>query len=158
MKKILFAVGLVLVGCNAEKIAVKRLAVMPEKVKAEYCASRYPSLTEIRHEVEYRQGKNDTLWAAKYVDCDTIIGQDRVVKIPYAVQIRSKDTLLIKETRIEQNKAQIEALTLSLNKYQAEAEMLRKKLPNAVYAGIFVGLVICFVLYLLFKRTNYGII
>lgn len=158
MRKIMFVLAVALVGCNAEKIAVKRLAIMPEKVKAEYCASRYPSLTEIRHEVEYKEGKTDTLWRSEYVDCDTVIGQDRVVKIPYAVQIRSRDSVIVREVRIEQNKAQIEALTLSLNKSLAEAETLRKRLPNAVYAGIFVGLVICFVLYLLFKRNTYGII
>jgi len=158
MRNILFVLAVLLTGCNAEKIAVKRLAIMPEKVKAEYCASRYPSLTEIRHEVEFREGKTDTLWRSEYVDCDTVIGQDRVVKIPYAVQIRSRDSVIVREVRIEQNKAQIEALTLTLNKSLAEAETLRKKLPQGVYAGIFVGLVICFVLYLLFKRNNYGII
>jgi hypothetical protein len=78
--------------------------------------------------------------------------------VPYAVQIRSRDSVIVREVRIEQNKAQIEALAMSLNKSLAEVELLRKKMPQAVYAGILVGLVICFVLYLLFKRNNYGLI
>lgn len=158
MRKILFVLAVLLTGCNAQKVAVKRLAIMPENVKAEYCASRYPTLTEVRHEVEYREGKTDTLWRSEYVDCDTVIGETRIVKVPYAVQIRSRDSVIVREVRIEQNKAQIEALTMSLNKSLAEVEFLRKKMPQAVYAGILVGFVICFVLYLLFKRNNYGII
>jgi high-affinity Fe2+/Pb2+ permease len=78
--------------------------------------------------------------------------------VPYAVQIRSRDSVIVREVRIEQNKAQIEALTMSLNKSLAEVEFLRKKMPQAVYAGILVGFVICFVLYLLFKKTTHGLI
>lgn len=158
MRKVIVVLAVLLTGCNAQKVALKRLALMPEKIKAEYCASRYPPLVEVRKEVEFREGKTDTLWRSEYIDCDTVIGETRLVKVPYAVQIRSKDTLLVREVQITENKAKIDALTISLNKYQAEAEQLRKRMPNAVYAGIFVGLVISFVLYLLFKRNNYGLI
>jgi len=94
-----------------EKKAERRmahLAVGYPSVSAKLC-SNYIKESHTTT-IEYREGKRDTLWQAEYVDCDTVIGTDRIVKVPYPVYLPSRDTIIFRDSIFQENTKQTEYL------------------------------------------------
>jgi len=89
---------MLLASCMTEKRATKkiaRLGIQYPYSGATFCANAYPSRVEYKQTIEYKEGKHDTLWQAEYIDCDTVIGTNRIVKVPYPVIVPSRDTLIL---------------------------------------------------------------
>jgi len=85
-------------SCNTEKRGAMRLASLKTtrpKLVASFCGENYPVKESTTHTIEYRQGKHDTIWQNEYIDCDTVIGQNQVVRVPYPVHIPVHDTIQI---------------------------------------------------------------
>jgi hypothetical protein len=110
MKKILI-LALLFAGCTAEKQLAKISVKRPELL-AKTCGNFFPIKESVTKEIQYVQGQRDTLWQSEYIDCDTVIGQDRVIRVPYIVKIR--DTFKVVEVRTEENTARVNALETNL--------------------------------------------
>jgi hypothetical protein len=110
MKKILI-IALLFAGCTAEKQLAKISVKRPELL-AKTCGNFFPIKESVTKEIQYVQGQRDTLWQSEYIDCDTIYGQDRVIRVPYIVKIR--DTFKVVEVRTEENTARVTALETNL--------------------------------------------
>jgi hypothetical protein len=110
MKKILILAQFV-AGCTAEKQLAKISVKRPELL-AKTCGNFFPIKESTTRETIYVQGQRDTLWQSEFVDCDTVIGQDRVIRVPYIVKIR--DTFKVVEVRTEENTARVTALETNL--------------------------------------------
>jgi hypothetical protein len=115
MKKILI-LALFITGCTAEKQLAKISVKRPELL-AKTCGNFFPIKESVTREIQYVQGQRDTLWQSEFVDCDTIYGQDRVIRVPYIVKIR--DTFKMVEVRTEENTAQIESLGYNISELEA---------------------------------------
>lgn len=114
-----------LTACMTEKKAARRVAhlsVEYPNVVANLC-SNYIKESHTST-IEYREGKRDTLWQSEYVDCDTVIGSDRIVKVPYPVLVPSRDTLIFRDSVFQENTKRVEAL-------QNELKNTTLKLYNA---------------------------
>ena len=138
-----------------EKKAAKRmtyLAVSHPKVAANFCAQQYPPVEKTTTTIEYRQGKNDTIWQSEYVDCDTVIGENRIVKVPYPVHIKSRDTLVFRDSVFIENKAEISRLKIERDNYHADAEKYKQRAKNLLLGGILVGAGIVFVMLVMLKK------
>jgi len=134
------------IGCNTEKRGAMRLASLKTthpKLVASFCGENYPVKESTTHTIEYREGKHDTIWQNEYIDCDTVIGQNQVVRVPYPVQIKSKDTVVIKSIEIKENTAKIEALNLEVSDYKAELKRQEKRTEKAAYGGFLIGVILC---------------
>jgi hypothetical protein len=152
---ILIFMLMLLASCMTEKRATKkiaRLGIQYPYSGATFCANAYPSRVEYKQTIEYKEGKHDTLWQAEYIDCDTVIGTDRIVKVPYPVIVPSRDTLIFRDSIFTENKAKLEATEREKNRAEAEAKAWKKKSRrNAVY-GFLTGFITYFVVITLIKR------
>jgi len=110
MKKILI-LALFITGCTAEKQLAKISVKRPELL-AKTCGNFFPIKESVTKEIQYVQGQRDTLWQSEFVDCDTVIGQDRIIRVPYLIKIR--DTFKMVEVRTEENTARVTALETNL--------------------------------------------
>ena len=110
MKKILI-LALFVTGCTAEK-QIAKISVKRPELLAKTCGNFFPIKESTTREIQYVQGQRDTLWQSEFVDCDTIYGQDRVIRVPYIVKIR--DTFKVVEVRTEENTARVNALETNL--------------------------------------------
>lgn len=115
MRKLLI-LALFVSGCTAEKQLAKISVKRPELL-AKTCGTFFPVKESTTKETIYVQGQRDTIWQSEFVDCDTIIGKDRIVRVPYV--IRSRDTLKIVEIRTEENTAQLESLGYNISELEA---------------------------------------
>lgn len=158
MKKILIFLAVVLVSltaCNTEKRASRRMSNLADghpTVATSFCATRYPVKVETTHTIEFREGKTDTLWQAEYIDCDTVIGETRIVKVPYPVQICSKDTIIERTTEVQENTAKIEALERKNAQAEASAKHYKKRATRNAFWGVISGILLTFVSKLIIKR------
>lgn len=154
MKKLLILI-LFFASCMTEKKAGKRVAhlsVEYPSLLATFCAQQYPPIERTSTTIEYRQGKKDTIWQSEYVDCDTVIGENRIVKIPYPVYLPSRDTLIFRDSVFIENKAEISRLKIERDNYNAEAEKYRQRAKNLLLGGILVGAGIVFVMLVMLKK------
>lgn len=113
-------------SCMTEKKAARRithLAVGYPSVAANLCANYIKESHTTT--IEYREGKRDTLWQSEYVDCDTVIGTDRIVKVPYPVIRPVRDTVIFRDSIFQENTKRVEVMeqilkisTLQLEKTQ----------------------------------------
>ena len=152
---ILFSIiilSIILSGCTTPKQRIEKLHVLHPLDAAKVCAEKYPPRVEHTQTIEYKQGKTDTMWQYKYIDCDTVIGETRIVKVPYPVQIKSKDTLFFRDSIFTENTAKLEAKNIELSNSlarQADAEKRAKKYKEQrgklAIGGIFIGWVIAFI-------------
>ncbi len=145
----------ILAACNTEKRAIKQIAYIGQtrpNVAANYCASVYPARVETKSTIEYRKGNTDTLWQSLYVDCDTVIGETRIVKIPYPVNISTKDTLIYRDSVFTENTAKIEALKHEADKLQTKLIEAKKKAKNSLYGGLILGAMIVLAIFVIAKR------
>lgn len=110
MKKILI-LALLFAGCTAEKQLAKISVKRPELL-AKTCGNFFPIKESVTKEIQYVQGQRDTLWQSEFVDCDTIYGQDRIVRVPYVIRLH--DTFKVVEVRTEENTARVTALETNL--------------------------------------------
>ena len=152
MRKILI-LALFIASCTAErqlaKISVKRPALL-----AKTCGIFFPVKESTTRETIYVQGQRDTLWQSEYVDCDTIIGKDRIVRVPYVIRIH--DTLKVVEVRTEENTAKITALANELSQKQGQLLSTKQTLKNTRgFCGVLIAiLALCgLLLYVKFKFT-----
>ena len=110
MKKILI-LALFITGCTAEKQLAKISVKRPELL-AKTCGNFFPIKESVTKEIQYVQGQRDTLWQSEFVDCDTIYGQDRIIRVPYVIRLH--DTFKVVEVRTEENTARVNALETNL--------------------------------------------
>lgn len=113
-------------SCMTEKKAARRVAhlsVEYPNVAANLCANYIKESHTTT--IEYREGKRDTLWQSEYVDCDTVIGTDRIVKVPYPVIRPVRDTVIFRDSIFQENTKRVEVMeqilkisTLQLEKTQ----------------------------------------
>lgn len=126
MNRILI-LALLFAGCTASqqlaKISVKR----PELL-AKTCGNFFPIKESVTKEIQYVQGQRDTLWQSEYIDCDTVIGQDRIIRVPYLVNIR--DTFKVVEVRVEENTAQLESLGYNISELEAQCVAKDKEIAS----------------------------
>lgn len=113
MKKILtiWVLALSLTSCMTEKKAARRMAHLSvgyPHVAAKLCANYIKESHTTT--IEYKEGKHDTLWQSEYVDCDTVIGTDRIVRVPYPVIVPSRDTIIFRDSIFQENTKQAEYL------------------------------------------------
>jgi len=97
--------------------------------------------------IQYIKGDRDTLWQAEYVDCDTVIGSDRIVKVSYPVYVPSVDSIIINNTKVVENKEQLNAVIAKLTDTTYKlynAENMNKQLKWAL--GILVAINAIFVI------------
>ena len=114
--------ALLFAGCTAERQLAKISVKRPELL-AKTCGNFFPVKESTTKEIQYIKGERDTLWQSEYIDCDTVIGQDRVIRVPYV--IRSRDTLKVVEVRVEENTARVKAFETNL--LQKETQLLSTK-------------------------------
>ena len=114
--------ALLFAGCTAERQLAKISVKRPELL-AKTCGNFFPVKESTTKEIQYIKGERDTLWQSEYVDCDTVIGKDRILRVPYV--IRSRDTLKVVEVRVEENTARVKALETDL--LQKETQLLSTK-------------------------------
>lgn len=157
MKKILIIWVLVLSisSCNTEKRGANRLArlkMSQPTLVASFCGDMFPVKVETKHTIEFREGKTDTLWQAEYIDCDTVIGETRIVKVPYPVQILSKDTIIKRTIEVQENTAKIEALESKNAQAEASAKHYKKRATRNAFWGVISGILLTFVSKLIIKR------
>ena len=114
--------ALLFAGCTAEKQLAKISVKRPELL-AKTCGNFFPVKESTTRETIYVQGQRDTIWQSEFVDCDTVIGKDRIVRVPYV--IRSRDTLKVVEVRVEENTARVKAFETNL--LQKEGQLLSTK-------------------------------
>ena len=146
---------LTLTSCMTEKRATKkmaRLGVEYPYAGATFCANAYPARVEYKQTIEYKEGKRDTIWQAEYVDCDTVIGTDRIVKVPYPVIVPSRDTLIFRDSIFTEKKEKLDLCEREKLKAQADADILRKKLRKNTLYGFLTGVLTYFVVSILVKR------
>ena len=144
-----------MIACNTEKRAVKRLSSLKTTnptLVASFCGEMFPIKTETKHTIEYREGKTDTIWQNEYIDCDTVIGETRVVKVPYPVQIRTKDTIVMKTIEVQENTAKIEALERLNTNAEERAKHYKKKATRNAFWGVISGMLLTIVSQFLIKR------
>ena len=148
MKRIhILPILILLSSCTTEKRAVSYFSSHPD-VAASFCGRWFPIKTETVKTVEFKEGKTDTLWSYEYIDCDTVIGETRVVKVPYPVQIKSRDTVFQKEVRIEE-KTEYKDLYI---KSTAKFEQLKQQRSKLVLGGILIGFIGAMVFGILLKK------
>lgn len=111
--------ALLFAGCTASRQLAK-ISVKHPELLAKTCGTFFPIKESTTKEIQYVQGERDTIWQSEFVDCDTIIGKDRIVRVPYV--IHSMDTLKVVEVRVEENTAQVTALQSNL--YEKEGQLL----------------------------------
>lgn len=126
MNRILI-LALLFAGCTAEKQLAKISVKRPELL-AKTCGNFFPVKESTTRETIYVQGERDTIWQSEFVDCDTIIGKDRIVRVPYV--IRSKDTLKVVEIRTEENTARVKALETNLLEKEGQLLSTKQTLKN----------------------------
>ena len=154
--KILIIIVMFFTSCMTEKKAGRRVAHLSVEyptLLAKYCARTFPPVEKTTTTIEYREGKNDTIWQAEYVDCDTIIGTDRVVKVPYPVVVPRRDTLIFRDSVFIENKAEISTLKLERDNYHAETERLKERSKKVMYGAFLFGAGLVFVLGVWFKKV-----
>jgi len=127
MRKLLI-LALFIAGCTAEKQLAK-ISVKRPDLLAKTCGNFFPIKESVTREIQYVQGQRDTLWQSEFVDCDTIIGKDRVIRVPYIVKIR--DTFKVVEVRTEENTARITALETNLLQKDEQLLDTKQTLKNA---------------------------
>lgn len=116
MKKILilWVLALSLASCMTEDKARRRVATLKSTyphVLASFCDVKEKETNTI----QYIKGDRDTLWQYEYVDCDTVIGADRIVKVSYPVYVPSVDSIIINNTKVVENKEAFNAIQVKLN-------------------------------------------
>ena len=126
MNRILI-LALLFAGCTAEKQLAKISVKRPELL-AKTCGNFFPVKESTTRETIYVQGERDTIWQSEFVDCDTVIGQDRVIRVPYV--IRSRDTLKVVEVRVEENTAQLESLGYNISELEAQCVAKDKEIAS----------------------------
>jgi hypothetical protein len=128
MKNIIWILLLAsLSACMTENKARRRVATLKSEyphVLASFCDVKEKETNTI----QYIKGERDTLWQAEYVDCDTVIGENRIVKVPYPVYVPSVDSVIIVNEKVIDNKEQINALNAKLTEttyklYKAETHL-----------------------------------
>jgi len=127
MNRILI-LALLFAGCTAEKQLAKISVKRPELL-AKTCGNFFPIKESVTREIQYVQGQRDTLWQSEFVDCDTIIGKDRIIRVPYLVNIR--DTFKVVEVRTEENTARVTALETNLLQKDEQLLDTKQALKNA---------------------------
>ena len=152
MRKILI-LALFICSCTAErqlaKISVKHPALL-----AKTCGNFFPVKESTIREIQYVQGQRDTLWQSEFVDCDTVIGQDRIIKVPYVIRLH--DTLKVVEVRTEENTAKVKMkefeLTELQGKFSSQQDVLKR---TRGFCGVLIAiLALCgLLLYVKFKFT-----
>ena len=126
MNRILI-LALLFAGCTAEKQLAKISVKRPELL-AKTCGNFFPVKESTTREIQYVQGQRDTIWQSEFVDCDTVIGKDRIVRVPYVV--RSRDTLKVVEIRTEENTARVNALETNLLEKEGQLIDTKQALKN----------------------------
>lgn len=126
MNRILI-LALLFAGCTAEKQLAKISVKRPELL-AKTCGNFFPIKESTTKEIQYIKGERDTIWQSEFVDCDTIIGKDRVLRVPYV--IRSRDTLKVIEVRVEENTARVNALETNLLDKEGQLQSTKQTLKN----------------------------
>lgn len=126
MNRILI-LAILFAGCTAEKQLAKISVKRPELL-AKTCGNFFPVKESTTRETIYVQGERDTLWQSEYIDCDTVIGQDRILRVPYI--IRSRDTLKVVEIRTEENTARVNALVSNLSQKEGQLIDTKQALKN----------------------------
>ena len=114
--------ALLFAGCTAEKQLAKISVKRPELL-AKTCGNFFPVKESTTRETIYVQGERDTIWQSEYIDCDTIIGQDRILRVPYVIRLH--DTLKVVEVRVEENTARVKAIETNI--LQKEGQLLSTK-------------------------------
>ena len=133
-------------ACMTEKKARRTVATLKSEyphVLASFCDVKEKETNTI----QYIKGDRDTLWQAEYVDCDTVIGSDRIVKVPYPVYVPSVDSIIINNTKVVENKEQLNAVIAKLTDTTYKlynAENRNKQLKWAL--GILVAINAIFVI------------
>ena len=142
-------------GCMTEKRATKKIAqlgIQYPYAGAQYCANAYPVRVEHTQSIEYREGKRDTLWQAEYIDCDTVIGQDRIVKVPYPVAVGTRDTLIYRDSIFIEKKDKLDICNRDRLEAEERAKTWKKKAYRNTFYGFLAGFVAYFVTSILIKR------
>lgn len=127
MNRILI-LALLFAGCTAEKQLAKISVKRPELL-AKTCGNFFPVKESVTKEIQYVQGQRDTLWQSEYIDCDTVIGQDRIIRVPYVIRLH--DTLKVVEVRTEENTARVNALETNLLQKGEQLLSTKQALKNA---------------------------
>lgn len=127
MNRILI-LALLFAGCTAER-QIAKISVKRPELLAKTCGNFFPVKESVTKEIQYVQGQRDTLWQSEYIDCDTIIGQDRIIRVPYLVNIR--DTFKVVEVRVEENTARVNALETNLLQTGEQLLDTKQALKNA---------------------------
>lgn len=140
MKKLLLFIilSVSITACMTEKKAQRRIAHLSvgyPSVVANLCANYIKE--SHTSTIEYREGKHDTLWQSEYVDCDTVIGSDRIVRVPYPVIVPSRDTIIYRDSVFQENTKRVEVLqnelkNTTLKLYNAQNSLKTSRGLNAV--------------------------
>lgn len=142
-------------ACMTEKRATKKIAqlgIQYPYAGAQYCANSFPVRVEHTQTIEYREGKRDTLWQAEYIDCDTVIGQDRIVKVPYPVLVPSRDTLIFRDSIFIEKKDKLDICNRERMQAEEKAKLWKKRANRNALYGFLTGFVVYFVTSILIKR------
>ena len=100
-------------ACMTENKARRRVATLKSEyphVLASFCDVKEKETNTI----QYIKGDRDTLWQAEYVDCDTVIGSNRIVKVPYPVYVPSVDSVIINNVKEIENREALNAVQAKL--------------------------------------------
>lgn len=133
-------------ACMTENKARRRVATLKSEyphVLASFCDVKEKETNTI----QYIKGDRDTLWQAEYIDCDTVIGSDRIVKVPYPVYVPSVDSVIINNVKVIENKEAFNAVQAKLTAttyklYNAQNQNKGLKLALVVLIGINVAIII----------------
>jgi len=133
-------------ACMTEKKARRTVATLKSEyphVLASFCDVKEKEVNTI----QYIKGDRDTLWQYEYVDCDTVIGTDRIVKVPYPVYVPSVDSIIINNTKVVENKEQLNAVIAKLTDttyklYDAQKTNKGLKLALVVLLGINLAIIL----------------
>lgn len=128
-------------SCMTEKKAARRVAhlsVEYPNVAANLCANYIKESHTTT--IEYREGKRDTLWQSEYVDCDTVIGTDRIVRVPYPVIRPVRDTVIFRDSIFQENTKRVELMEqiLKISTLQLEKSQNSLKTSRGINAVLII--------------------
>lgn len=133
-------------SCMTENRARRRVATLKSEyphVLASFCDIKEKETNTI----QYIKGDRDTIWQSEYVDCDTVIGTDRIVKVSYPVYTHTVDSVIINNVKEIENKEALNATIAKLTDttyklYNAENTNRQLKWALGILVAIFAVIII----------------
>ena len=120
-------------SCMTENKARRRVATLKSEyphVLASFCDVKEKETNTI----QYIKGDRDTLWQSEYVDCDTVIGENRIVKIPYPVYVPSVDSVIINNVTVVENKEALNSVQSKLTDTTYKLYKAENSIKNLLWA------------------------